>query len=161
MISSTTARDVRHIDIGAADRRCCSTAAPGSALKTARAKANRSRMSCPQIAATVDLLGMTVTSIGIDFGTTNCSLARASDSGEVELAQFSHFGGLTPSYRSLLYLEQVKEHGRNLLRSWSGPEGIERYLASDHTGRLIQSLKSFLSNQELPWHRCFRAKTHD
>ena len=92
---------------------------------------------------------MTVTSIGIDFGTTNCSIARVRESGEVELAQFSQFGGLTPSYRSLLYLEQLKEHGTNVLKSWSGPEGIERYLVSDHNGRLIQSLKSFLSNRTL------------
>jgi hypothetical chaperone protein len=89
------------------------------------------------------------TAIGIDFGTTNSSIAYASDSGEVVLAQFLHLGEVTASYRSLLYLEQVKERGANALKSWSGPEGIARYLSVDHKGRLIQSLKSFLSSRSL------------
>jgi hypothetical chaperone protein len=43
----------------------------------------------------------------------------------------------------------MKERGVNALKSWSGPEGIEHYLSADHKGRLIQSLKSFLSNRSL------------
>ncbi len=89
------------------------------------------------------------TAIGIDFGTTNSSIAHANDSGEVALAQFPHLSEVTASYRSLLYLEQTKERGVNTLKSWSGPEGIARYLSGDHKGRLIQSLKSFLSNRNL------------
>jgi hypothetical chaperone protein len=89
------------------------------------------------------------TAIGIDFGTTNSSIAYANESGEVVLAQFPYLDEVTASYRSLLYLEQVKERGVNALKSWSGPEGIARYLAADHKGRLIQSLKSFLSNRNL------------
>jgi hypothetical chaperone protein len=87
--------------------------------------------------------------IGLDFGTTNSSIARASRSGEVEVAHFSFKGELTYSYRSLLYLEQVKERGVNTVKSWTGPEGIERYLAADKKGRLIQSLKSFLGSRSL------------
>jgi hypothetical chaperone protein len=92
---------------------------------------------------------VTSAAIGIDFGTTNSSIALAKDTGEVELAHFPYLGDLTTSYRSLLYLEQIKERGVNALKSWSGPEGIEHYLAADHKGRLIQSLKSFLSNRNL------------
>lgn len=92
---------------------------------------------------------MTTAAIGIDFGTTNSSIARAKRTGEVELAHFPYLDDLTASYRSLLYLEQRKERGVNALKSWSGPEGIEHYLAADHKGRLIQSLKSFLSNRNL------------
>src|SRR5205809_882166 len=92
---------------------------------------------------------MTTTSIGVDFGTTNSSIARASESGEVELAQFPTTGAVTDAYRSLLYLEQQKERGVNALKSWTGPEGIERYLAAETKGRLIQSLKSFLSSRNL------------
>lgn len=92
---------------------------------------------------------MTKPAIGIDFGTTNSSIARVNDRGEVHLAQFPYSGEMTPSYRSLLYLEQMKERGVNTLKSWSGPEGIERYLSADHKGRLIQSLKSFLANRNL------------
>jgi len=87
--------------------------------------------------------------IGIDFGTTNSSIACADCSDEVQLAKFPHLGGLSDAYRSLLYLQQVKEGGVNTLKSWTGPEGIEQYLAADAKGRLIQSLKSFLSSRNL------------
>src|SRR5271156_21689 len=87
--------------------------------------------------------------IGIDFGTTNSSVALANASGNVELAHFFEQGTPTDSYRSLLYLEQVKQLGVNTLKSWSGPAGIEHYLLGDGNGRLMQSLKSFLSSRSL------------
>jgi hypothetical chaperone protein len=87
--------------------------------------------------------------IGIDFGTTNSSIACANNSDEVRLAKFPYLGELTDSYRSLLYLQQVKEGGVNTLKSWTGPEGIEHYLSADAKGRLIQSLKSFLTSRTL------------
>jgi hypothetical chaperone protein len=79
--------------------------------------------------------------VGIDFGTTNSSIALADSSGSVELATFPFAGAITDAYRSLLYLEKTK--------SWTGPEGIEQYLSADQKGRLIQSLKSFLSSRTL------------
>jgi hypothetical chaperone protein len=92
-------------------------------------------------------------SIGIDFGTTNssiaCACAGGSDSDEVRLATFPYLGGVTDAYRSLLYLQQTKEGGVNTLKSWTGPEAIEQYLSADVKGRLIQSLKSFLSSRNL------------
>lgn len=87
--------------------------------------------------------------VGIDFGTTNSSIAYLNGSGTVELVQFLDNGRPTESYRSLLYLEQIKERGVNTLKSWSGPAGIEHYLDADGKGRLMQSLKSFLSNRTL------------
>ena len=78
-------------------------------------------------------------------------MAHRTPSGEIALARFPFNGLLTESYRSLLYLEQQK----NTLKSWTGPEAIERYLASvhgndeGHQSRLIQSLKSFLSSRTL------------
>src|ERR1700728_2931745 len=87
--------------------------------------------------------------IGIDFGTTNSSIACVDSSDEVQLAKFPYLGGLTDAYRSLLYLQQTKERGANTLKSWTGPEGIEQYLSADVKGRLIQSLKSFLSSRTL------------
>jgi molecular chaperone DnaK (HSP70) len=47
---------------------------------------------------------MTTVAIGIDFGTTNSSIARATDTGKVELAHFPYMGEVTAAYRSLLYL---------------------------------------------------------
>jgi hypothetical chaperone protein len=87
--------------------------------------------------------------VGIDFGTTNSSIAMANEQGRVRLVQFHAAGGLVAAYRSLLYLEQTKSRGRSQLHSWSGPEGIERYLAAEPKGRLIQSLKSYLSSRTL------------
>jgi len=87
--------------------------------------------------------------IGIDFGTTNSSIACVNNSGNVMLARFPYLGDVTDSYRSLLYLQRMKEGGRNNLKSWTGPEGIEHYLSADVKGRLIQSLKSFLSSRTL------------
>jgi hypothetical chaperone protein len=86
---------------------------------------------------------------GIDFGTTNSSIARVDAQGRVELVQFPAAGGAVAAYRSLLYLEQTKTRTRSQLHSWSGPEGIERYLAAEPKGRLIQSLKSYLSSHTL------------
>ncbi|MES1256920.1 MAG: Hsp70 family protein [Acidobacteriota bacterium] len=86
---------------------------------------------------------------GIDFGTTNSSIARADASGAVEMVRFASGTTLTEAYRSLLYLEQVTERNVKTVKSWSGPEGIERYLAAETKGRLIQSLKSFLSSESL------------
>jgi len=92
---------------------------------------------------------MTANSIGIDFGTTNSSIARSTGKSTVELVQFPLLGENTESYRSLLYLEQHRQQGKNRLVSWTGPEGIEHYLSRENAGRLIQSLKSFLTSRTL------------
>jgi hypothetical chaperone protein len=83
--------------------------------------------------------------IGIDFGTTNSSIALAKD-GSVELLRFAHS---SPSSRSILYLEKAK-HG---IHSSSGATAIDGYLSAhregDRPGRLIQSLKSYLTARTL------------
>lgn len=87
--------------------------------------------------------------IGLDFGTTNSSLASVDPNGNVRLASFRSEGGFTESFRSLLYLHRVKEMARTTIKSWSGPAGIAQYLEADDKGRLIQSLKSFLTSRSL------------
>src|SRR6266568_3426540 len=87
--------------------------------------------------------------IGIDFGTTNSSVALATGGPDVQLVPFSYGGGATEAFRSLLYLEHVKERGRAAIKSWTGPTAIEQYLAAETKGRLIQSLKSHLSSRSL------------
>ena len=86
---------------------------------------------------------------GIDFGTTNSSIARVTALGDVELARFPSLAGIVESYRSLLYLELVKTAGRVRIQSASGPAAIQDYLAAETKGRLVQSLKSFLSSRSL------------
>jgi hypothetical chaperone protein len=89
------------------------------------------------------------TGIGLDFGTTNSSIATVEPQGNVRLAQFSYTGGLTESFRSVLYLEQIRKAARSTIKSWTGPSAIDRYLEADEKGRLIQSLKSFLASRTL------------
>jgi hypothetical chaperone protein len=87
--------------------------------------------------------------VGFDFGTTNSSIARVTKDGETELARFPLAAGLTESFRSLLYLERERTAARSTIQAWAGPEGIERYLEAEEKGRLVQSLKSFLSSRSL------------
>jgi hypothetical chaperone protein len=67
----------------------------------------------------------------------------------VELVRYPFTGGATEAYRSLLYLEHHKERGRMAIKSWTGPGAIEQYLAAETKGRLIQSLKSYLTSRSL------------
>jgi hypothetical chaperone protein len=90
-----------------------------------------------------------MSAVGIDFGTTNSSIACIDGAGGVRLASFPYMGTLTDSYRSLLYLQKIKQAGVNILKSSTGPEAIEHYLSGESTGRLIQSLKSHLPSAGL------------
>jgi hypothetical chaperone protein len=88
-------------------------------------------------------------SIGIDFGTTNSSIAVAQPDGAVELVSFPTASATTESFRSLLYLEQHRHAAHTQIKSYTGPAAIEHYLGAEHKGRLIQSLKSYLSSRTL------------
>lgn len=91
-----------------------------------------------------------MTTAGIDFGTTNSSVALVTANSKVELASFTFAGTETLSSRSVLYFEQVKAPGgMKRTHGLSGPAAIERYLDSDEKGRLIQSLKSHLTSRTL------------
>ncbi len=85
--------------------------------------------------------------VGLDFGTTNSSVARIAPDGSVQLARFAAQAGATASFRSLLFFDRdTKKH----VRSFAGPSAIEHYLAlEDHERRLIQSLKSYLPSRTL------------
>jgi hypothetical chaperone protein len=87
--------------------------------------------------------------IGIDFGTTNSTVARANGRSQVELVAFQTLTGETFSFRSVLYLQQAKQTGKARIHAWTGPSAIEHYLAAENKGRLIQSLKSYLSDRTL------------
>jgi hypothetical chaperone protein len=90
--------------------------------------------------------------IGIDFGTTNSSIALARPNGHVELVSFPTSHAPTQSFRSVIYLQHLKQAGRTSTKSFTGPSAIEHYLQADHApppGRLIQSLKSYLPSRTL------------
>jgi hypothetical chaperone protein len=91
--------------------------------------------------------------IGIDFGTTNSSIAFAQD-GQVRMVEFASGAGTSRSSRSLLYLQRRMRATGKPVSVWTGPEAIDHYLATDSfsdevNGRLIQSLKSYLSARDL------------
>ena len=91
--------------------------------------------------------------VGIDFGTTNSSVAFARH-GDVRLVQFPSAPGPSTSSRSLLYLQREMTRPGKPIAAWTGAEAIEHYLATDsfddaYQGRLIQSLKSYLSARDL------------
>src|ERR1700722_520060 len=86
-------------------------------------------------------------SVGLDLGTTNSALAVATDDGKVTLARFPHLGGLTDTFRSILYFHPDAADERRAINSVAGTVAIERYLDADGTGRLIQSLKSYLADR--------------
>jgi hypothetical chaperone protein len=92
---------------------------------------------------------VTPAGFGLDFGTTNSSIAVAYPDGRKQLVRFPTADAFTEAYRSLLYLERVRQGSRSTLKSWTGPQGIEQYLQAEEKGRLIQSLKSFLSSRGL------------
>jgi hypothetical chaperone protein len=92
--------------------------------------------------------------IGLDFGTTNSSLAvvdNDTSSGKhsvVKVAQFASPQGFTESFRSILYFPPaVRGAPRPARRAFAGPVAIARYLEDEHKGRLIQSVKSFAANR--------------
>jgi hypothetical chaperone protein len=78
--------------------------------------------------------------VGIDFGTTNSAVAVAADDGSVALVPLggSSAGG-APHWRTVLYFEP--SGGLS-----AGAPAIERYLATEGEGRLVQSIKSHLAS---------------
>ena len=78
--------------------------------------------------------------VGIDFGTTNSAIAVA-DGGEVRLARFDD--AALKVFRSILFFQ--RPDAGQPPRPTAGPGAIEQYI-DDNDGRLIQSLKSFLTS---------------
>ena len=88
--------------------------------------------------------------VGIDFGTTNSSVAVIGGDGVVRLGSYRFRGEEIPSFRSVLYFEQTLNPNKTKrVHGYAGPEAIERYLDADEKGRLIQSLKSHLPSRSL------------
>lgn len=91
--------------------------------------------------------------VGFDFGTTNSSIALAQN-GRVRMVDYTSSLGNSRSSRSLLYLQRQLKAARKPIEVYTGASAIEHYLGTDnfdeeYLGRLIQSLKSYLSARDL------------
>ncbi len=78
--------------------------------------------------------------IGIDFGTSNSAVAQAEGAGAPRLWPFPSTSGPQLTFPSVLYFESRHPAAAG----WSA---IERYLAAEHKGRFIQSLKAYLADR--------------
>ena len=88
-------------------------------------------------------------SVGIDFGTTNSTIAVTGQNRNIITAKFQFGDELTETFRSVLYFEQIRTGDRKHLSALAGPKAILQYLRSEQKGRLIQSLKSYLASRLL------------
>src|SRR5215813_6988988 len=95
--------------------------------------------------------------IGLDFGTTNSTMAIAASEQDISVARFASDGKFTETFRSVLYFYHPNDPERGRNQVVAGPEAITRYLASDPKGRLLQSLKSFLGSRSFTTTNLYRS----
>src|SRR5262245_47917356 len=81
--------------------------------------------------------------VGLDFGTTNSAIAVADQGMEATLARF----GDATSFRSILYFPNRDRSSQLVAETKAGPDAINSYLDSDTKGRLILSIKSYLTSR--------------
>ena len=81
--------------------------------------------------------------VGIDFGTTNSSVAVAASRDQVVIARFTGQETMQDVFRSALLFYEHQDGGRRKTETYTGNEAIDHYL-SGAQGRFIQSLKSYL-----------------
>jgi hypothetical chaperone protein len=88
-----------------------------------------------------------MSALGLDFGTTNSALARAEDSGAVDLATFPHGDLAKDTFRSILHFHPDRRDRRGRPVPIGGHRAIDAYLAAEGAGRLMQSMKSYLADR--------------
>ncbi len=85
--------------------------------------------------------------IGLDFGSTNSSIAVADNDRQAALASFADGLATTSSFRSILYFPaRDRSLPQQKIETQAGPEAINSYLDADTKGRLIVSIKQYLAS---------------
>ena len=85
--------------------------------------------------------------IGIDFGTTNSTVAIADEAGRVESLSWPSATGPAEVFRTALTFWSEGRMPRATLHHVGGPQALERALAPDGHHRFIQSIKTYLATR--------------
>lgn len=93
--------------------------------------------------------------VGLDFGTTNSALAVANADGSATLAQFKDNDKFTTTFRSILYFNEQNREASGQPIAIAGPAAINAYLDAESSGRLIQSVKSYLASKSFTQTKLF------
>ncbi len=88
---------------------------------------------------------MTSHAIGIDFGTTNSTVAIVDETGHVESLSWPSAAGPTEVFRTALTFWSEGRMPRATIHHVGGPAAIERALAPDGHHRFVQSIKTYVA----------------
>ena len=88
---------------------------------------------------------MRVRGIGIDFGTTNSTVALVGSGGEVRSVVWPSETGATDTFRTALTFWSEGRMPRARVRHVGGPAALERARGGDGHHRFVQSIKSTLA----------------
>lgn len=73
----------------------------------------------------------------------------ADELGRVTTARYLSGDSEVETFRSILFFAAPKKGARRELAAYAGPDAIDHYLRAEGSGRLIQSIKSYLANSSL------------
>ena len=90
---------------------------------------------------------MTQHAIGIDFGTTNSTVALASPDGSVRSLSWPSVSGPVEVFRTALTFWSEGRPPRAAVRHVAGPQALERALNPDGHHRFVQSIKTYLATR--------------
>jgi hypothetical chaperone protein len=90
---------------------------------------------------------VSLTSVGLDFGTSNSAVTCVDSTGAPRIARFPGAAGATETFPSVLHFEREVVGGVSSVQAHAGAEAIERYLSNDSPGRLMRSLKAYLADR--------------
>lgn len=88
-----------------------------------------------------------ITSIGIDFGTTNSVVALLQPDGTARTLSFPTAGGPVDVLRTVLCFWREEAAGRSTLHHAAGAAALEAYLDDPLDTRLIMSMKTYLAQR--------------
>jgi len=96
-----------------------------------------------------------ITSIGIDFGTTNSVVALLHDDGRVTTTRHTIGDATLDVFRSVLCFWDEDTRARRILHHAAGPQAIAAWLDDPLDSRLIMSMKTYVAQKSFTETRIF------